>query len=424
MSTQSDNNLKKINAFGFHSLMAISLLSMIMVGCRKEVQPELITNYTGKSYSEVFEAFWNGMNKNYVFWDIDTVDWNNKYKTYKPLFEFLDRQTNDSATEAKAVQYLVDMSKDLSDGHMSLIFDKEVSFNLDGQIFTNALFYPAWFRYYLRGIRPIPRTTFDEVIYDNYLTNAEYGTGTIEDYGINVRVNLGIIPRNNKKILYLEFSDFFLQHIYDDATTANSIKPVLDHFFRYTQDPSVDALIIDLRSNGGGDDSDLNFLFGHLITEPTPVGYIRHKNGAGRLDYTPWIKSCYVYPHPGSIKFTKPIAVLVDGKSLSMSELTAMAAKALFPKTKLVGEKTWGGTGDIIPDDDILALGGGFNVAAPITSFAGFKVFMTACEFRDQKLNSYEGKGLTPDIPITYDIISIKNNRDVQLDKAIEYVTQ
>ena len=97
----------------FQSLLLCLLLTGGLMGCRKSIDGERITSYSGQSYSDVFESFWKGMNENYMFWDIETVDWNNMYKTYKPRFEALDQQKDDPNAGNKAVQYLVDMTKDL-----------------------------------------------------------------------------------------------------------------------------------------------------------------------------------------------------------------------------------------------------------------------------------------------------------------------
>src|SRR5688572_17873906 len=96
-------NIRNIFRFG----VALLLVSFLVVSCRKDVEKERVTSYNGKSYTEIFEAFWNGMNTNYVFWDIETVDWDNMYKTYKPRFEHLDQLKNDPQAAQKAVQYLV-----------------------------------------------------------------------------------------------------------------------------------------------------------------------------------------------------------------------------------------------------------------------------------------------------------------------------
>ncbi len=387
-----------------------------MVGCRKEVTNERVTGYYGKSYTEVFEAFWNGMNSNYIFWDIETVDWDNMYKTYKPRFEYLDKvNKNDPQAVRKAaqtaVQYLVDMTKDLSDSHLDIAFNGMASFMVANYQIQGTDFMPSSLRHQLRGDRfPIPAKTFEEIIPKYYLTKAKVGT----DLG-NFRVNMGIIPRSNKNLLYLHFTSFQLIGQYlTNNSTATPVKPVLDEFFRYTKDPSIDGLILDLRGNPGGAVADLDFLIGKLITSPGHFSYTRTKNGSGRLDFTPWVKG-YVHPQPGGTNFTKPIAVLVDQYSVSMSEMTSLAVKNIFSKSKLIGETTWGGTGQI-PPGDTRYLGGQFIAA----NFA--KVYMAGVEFRDKNLVSYENKGIVPDIKIAYDPEAIKSNIDVQLEKGIEYL--
>jgi len=405
--------LKRNNKF-LRTALLVLLTGLGVASCRKEVTPERLTSYNGRSYTEVFDAFWNGMNSNYVFWDIETVNWDDMYKTYRPRFQYLDSLKNDRATAQKATQYLVDMTKDLADSHLDIGFNGFTSYLISNYEIQNATdFNPAGIRHQLRGDRaPIPRSVFNQVIPKNYLTKAEYGTD-----GNGFHINLGVIPRNNKNILYLEFSSFLLQgQYYSQNSTATPIKPVLDHFFQYTKDPSIDGLVIDLRGNPGGSVPDLDFLIGRLITSPMHVTYTRTKNGSGRLDYTPWVKG-YVHPQPGSIDFDKPIAVLVDGNSVSMSEMTSIAVKAIFPKSKLVGEQTWGGTGQI-PATDVKYLGGQFTAANFV------HVYTAGVELRDKNMICYENKGLTPDIHIAYDTAAIKNNVDVMLDKGIEYVSK
>ena len=390
----------------------ILFLCVSFASCRKEATPERVTSYTGKSYSEVFEAFWNGMNTNYVFWDIETVDWDNMYKTYKPRFEYLDQHREDPKGAEKAAQYLVDMTKDLADSHLDISFNGYTNYVVAGYPIYSTGFGPAGIRHQLRGDSvPVPRSTFDYVIPKYYLTKAESGTD-----GYNFHINMGIIPRNNKNILYLEYSSFQLQNQYYSANnTPTPVRPILDNFFRYTKDPSVDGLIIDLRSNPGGSVPDLDFLIGRLITSPSHFSYTRTKNGSGRLDFTPWVKG-YVHPQPGAVNFTKPIAVLIDNNSVSMSEMTSLAIKYTFPKAKLVGQQTWGGTGQI-PYDDVRYLGGQFTAANFV------RVYMAGVELRDKNMVCYENKGITPDILIPYDASAIRRNVDVQLDKAIEYVS-
>jgi hypothetical protein len=361
----------------------------------------------------VFESYWKGIDENYMFWDIETVDWNNMYKTYKPRFEALDQQKNDPSAGLRAVQYLVDMTKDLSDSHLNLTFNGQATYLIGGYPISSPTFSPSSFRHQLRGDRPaIPRSVFDGLIPTNYLTKAEHGL----DPNNGFEVNMGIIQRNGKNILYLEFTAFELQQEYWAANSSSTpIRPVFDDFFHYTKDPSIDGLIIDVRGNPGGSVPDMDFLIGNLVTKPMQIANTRTKAGDGALDYTPWVKG-YVHPQPGSTDFTgKPMAVLVDMYSASMAEMTSMAAKAVFPKAKLVGEQTYGATGQI-PPTDIRYMGGQF-VAANFV-----QVYMAGVELRDNNMVCHENKGFTPDIPVAYDTAAIRNKIDVQLEKAIQHV--
>jgi len=391
--------------------MLLLVTAIFFGSCRKEVETERLSSYYGRSYVEVFDAFWNGMNSNYVFWDIETVNWDNMYKTYKPRFEDLDKRRNDPKSAQQAAQFLIDMTKDLADSHLQLTFNGQVNYLISNYTVTSPVFQPSGIRHQLRGDRaPISNSVFNQVIPNNYLTNFEYGN---DDQ--TWRINLGLIPRNNKKIVYMHYSSFQLGSQYYSAnSTSHPVKPVLDNFFRYTKDPSIDGLILDLRNNPGGQVSDLNFLLGRLTTTDKHVAYTRTKNGSGRLDFTPWIKS-YVHAQPGGTDFNKPIVVLTDMYSVSMSEMTTMSIKAIFPNAIIVGEKTWGGTG-AIPYNDSRYLGGQF-VAANFV-----QVYTAGVELRNKNLESYENKGIPPDVAVPFDAEKIKSNIDVQLDKAIEKI--
>jgi hypothetical protein len=404
---------KKLPSGLLKTVVPCLLLFGGLLGCRKTVDTERISSYTGQSYSEVFEAFWKGMDENYMFWDIETVNWNNMYKTYQPRFAALDKEPDGYKTAEKAAQYLVDMTKDLSDSHLNLTFNGQTTYLIGNYPITATTFSPSSFRHQLRGDRPpIPRIVFDSLIPAKYLTKAEYGA----DPNNGFEVNLGIIPRNGKNILYLEFSAFELQQEYWAANSSSvPVRPVLDDFFHYVKDPSIDGLIIDLRGNPGGSVPDLDFWLGNLITKPVQIAYTRTKTGDGALDYTPWLKG-FCNPQPGSTDFTgKPVAVLIDMYSASMAEMSSMASKAMFPKAKLVGEQSYGATGQI-PPNDIRYLGGQFTAA----NFVG--VYMAGVELRDNNMVCHENKGFTPDIPVKYDTTAIKNHDDVQLDAAIQHV--
>jgi carboxyl-terminal processing protease len=192
---------------------------------------------------------------------------------------------------------------------------------------------------------------------------------------------------------------------------ANSIKPVLQYFFNELSDlPSnIRGIIIDVRSNQGGDLSDLNLLVGHFIDKPLHFGYTQSKSGNGRLDYTPWIKA-FVNPQLGAKKITIPIVVLADNVSASLSEAVVMALKVLS-NVRFVGETTWGATGPITTQE--IFNDGSFE----IPNF--LRVQTASCRFKYLDDKIYEGIGFPPDINIPFNINELSSNRDTQLEKAI-----
>src|SRR6202034_3630800 len=91
-------------------------VSLLLAGCRKTISssPEA-ADYPGDNYPDIFQSFWNGMNTNYVFWGIDTTNWDNMYTVYKPLFDQLS--IFDSQDESLAEQYFDQMTQGLIDSH-------------------------------------------------------------------------------------------------------------------------------------------------------------------------------------------------------------------------------------------------------------------------------------------------------------------
>src|SRR5580658_8077861 len=102
-------------------LTVIGLTSLLVSSCKKNISgiPPL-DSYSGTAFDQVFEAFWSGMNTNYVFWGIDTVNWDEKYSTFKPLFAQLD--INNPADVRTSLTYFDEMTKGLIDSHYNLSF--------------------------------------------------------------------------------------------------------------------------------------------------------------------------------------------------------------------------------------------------------------------------------------------------------------
>lgn len=143
-----------------------------------------------------------------------------------------------------------------------------------------------------------------------------------------------------------------------------------------------DALIVDLRKNGGGSPAMIAFLTSYLFDEPTHLNDI----------YTEATKSTqnwWTSPHVPGAKFggRKPIYVLTSGYTFSGGEEFAYNLKNLKRAT-VIGETTGGGAHPVRPYkvSDRFAIGVPFARAiSPVTK------------------TNWEGTGVAPDIAMPAD---------------------
>ncbi len=368
-----------------------------LLSCRKQMpdlyQPE---QYVLGSFSQVFESFWTGMNNNYLYWDIDTTNWDAIYRKYQPLFARLN--LTDSNDVRKSYSYFKEMTAGLVDGHYALGFT-------DPSLKDSGNIAPAYERQKRRPDfhSPIPYDHYYKTIPANYLDDgARIGFAATAD-GSNYLAVSGTI---NNNILYLYFSGFAMKDLYKGAD--NDIKAVLQYFFVQLRSPDIKGVIFDVRGNEGGSLEDLDFLIGSFLDKPVHFCYTRSKSGNGRLDYTPWIKG-YLTPQENNKAVTIPVVSLADLYSISMSEMMTMAIKTL-PNGHFVGERTWGATSPLLGNKFLN--GGQFN-----NKFVSVYTTSTMFKYRDGKI--YEGTGFPPDIEARYNAAALSSGRDLQLEAAI-----
>jgi len=391
--------LTRLSILGYCFFILINFTS-----CRKDLaQVNAPQNYPGNNFSDIFESFWNGMNNNYVFWSIDTTNWDQVYKTYKPLFAKLNLL--DSTDNATAMNYFQTMTAGLVDSHYNLTFTT----------LNNQQFSPAYSRKIkINTVTPdsiygLPQAMFDSLIPAKYIDagTLKKGIDTITQNGSPTPFEAvsGTIQNN---ILYLYFSSFSF------TQSGPNVLPVLNYFFDTIAKlpPTIKGIVIDVRGNGGGEIVDLDYLLGSMITKPLTFGYTRSKNGNGRLDYTPWAPAI-VTPQPGSVALTVPIVVLADHTSVSMSEITAMAIKTL-PNGKFIGTTTWGANGPLAPS--VYFNGGQFTAGNYVSVYTSSTMF----KYLDGSI--YEGKGVPPDIFVKETASAYHFGVDQQLEAAITYI--
>lgn len=346
------------------------------------------------------------MNTNYVFWSIDTVDWDAKYKFYQPLFAQLNIQHPQD--ELKAFQYFSDMTRGLVDSHYQLSFFDPV--------LLDSVFSPANARKKGHIAPELPFTFFSQTITKKYFDNSYWALTDIpfvfseKDDTTKMGLVTGIIK---KHILYLHINQFYL-HNGIQVQGSTILAEGWNQFLTSLHTAGLaTALIIDMRSNSGGEIVDLNYVGGELIGSPLNFAYTREKSGNGRLDYTPWADATMT-PVASATAYTYPIVVLIDQHSISMAEMLTMALKRL-PNTHTIGDTTWGANGPLNPDVPLYG-GGQFD-------FAGYGyAYTSSAEYMYKNGKIYEGKGFPPDQYVPYNQDSVNAGIDVQLEAAIHFL--
>ena len=241
-----------------------------------------------------FEALWKIMDEHYCFFEEKGVDWNEVYARYSP-------KVSNQMTSKELFDVCADMLNELRDGHTNLT----ATFNTS--------YYRKWWSDY-------PENYSARLVEEHYL-NFNYLSTSGIDYAI--------LPEN---IGYMRYGSF--------GYTIGEGN--LDQILFYLN--SCDALIIDIRDNGGGNMTNVETLVRRFITERTLVGYISHKTGPGHKDFSKPYAYYFDPAESGRIMWGKPIAVLTSRGTFSAANNFASIMK-LLPRVTMIGSTTGGGSG-------------------------------------------------------------------------------
>jgi len=367
---------------------------LLLAGCEKNAEMPDGKDVAIATFGEMFDRFWSEMNRNYAYWDMEDTDWDGVYTAFAPRFAKLD--LGDPADRQKSVSLFREIVSGLRDSHLSIGF-------LDSDLRDSAI-YPA-------GDRRKDGYARDFHHLHNRYFHADLTEGRflfVENDGDKLLFSR--FGRTESGILYFGLNAF---HVARALRAGHGpTMDVMDSLDFYLGNAELSkGLIVDLRGNRGGDLADLNLLFGKLALVPAHIGFLRYKNGDGRLDHTPWIKTT-LYPN-GQNTYYGPIVVLVDSRTASAAEIFAMAVRCL-PNGRVVGERTWGATAFLSPG---IAFGyGGFQIG-------GFMdVKLSGGQFKCIDGQVYEGIGFPPDVASAFDASLYQTGIDNQLEDAIVFL--
>jgi carboxyl-terminal processing protease len=191
-----------------------------------------------------------------------------------------------------------------------------------------------------------------------------------------------IIDMNNNKIGIIDLPSFYID--FDEyqkrnknfKSSSNDIKNILNEF----NSNEVDAVILDLRNNGGGALIEANKIIG-LFVSSGPTVQVKQKRG-------------FIQPYGDSTAvqvWDKPLIVLVNRYSASASEIVAGAIQD-YRRGIVVGQRTFGK-----------------GTVQSLENLSEGQIKITESKYYRVSGTSTQNKGVLPDIelPSTWDIDSV-----------------
>jgi len=338
---------------------------VFLTSCQLFLSPDPDNNPTG-----IFNAIWNDFNETYPLFDHKGIDWDEQYRIFSP-------QIRQDMSDSELFWVISNMLWELNDRHVSLIsplwwFNSGCNDFGDGDRFSAYLFR----EYYLEN---------------SNLTDGGILYGTF---------------RNNSNIGYIHIESFSGTAVLKVDDWAREIGDIVNSL------KNTDALVLDIRNNGGGSPLNLEYIARHFLSKQSNAGRSRTKNGHGRNDFTDWT-TWTLSPVDGS--YVKPIALLTNRHSVSASESFTVAMKT---------------------QDHVIHIGRptGGAVSAIILRYLinGWLYTISIQDTTDMDGNRYEAKGLSdyggiyPDFYIdNYDRDwSLWSVTDSQADFAIDYLLE
>jgi carboxyl-terminal processing protease len=338
--------MKKL-IFTFVSLLFLNSCSKAILGDTPANNPEV-----------VFDNFCQQVNENYSGKDVRPVDWDSLCKAYRPK---VTAQTTDSQ--------LTDIFKAMllhyGDYHFQL--------NIGNQ-----------------GINPSYDLAFPNGFIPNYL---------------------GLIAV--EKLVNKRLTNY--KDLYNYEKTADNIGYINIKSFNFNRYPRSDfeyfatvletlkdtkGLVIDVRTNGGGDEDNAQTVAGHFATSTQLYKYRRTKIGANKADYTDFL--AFNLSPRGAWQYVKPVIVLTNGFTYSNAVSFVMMLR-VQPNVTLLGTTTGDGVVGSISHE----LPNGWQVQIPFG----------LAYFPDKTV--VDGKGIKPKVEVSLSDADKKDGRDAILEKAL-----
>lgn len=259
---------------------------------------------------ELFDSLWGEFDRNYSFFELKGVDWNDSRTRFR------SRLTS-SSSDNELLTVLSEMLLELADPHVRL------ETPLGNSTYT------GWFDQF-------PANFDESVVMATYLGQSAM---------MSPQVSM-LFGRIDPDIGYLRVPSL-------GGTGYGS-----DVDYVLAQLAGVRGLVVDVRGNGGGDDRNGEAIAGRFADAMYLYRRIRFRDGPGHGDLGPFIDS-FIAP-TGVESFLGPVAVLTNRSTISSAESLVLAF-AVLPNAMSFGDYTGGGSAN--PEQKQLANGWLYTVS-------------------------------------------------------------
>ncbi|GAB5521225.1 MAG: hypothetical protein RhofKO_34760 [Rhodothermales bacterium] len=314
-----------------------------------------------------FEVFWHTLNEQFAFFDLHPeVDWQQLYNQYRP-------QVYNGMPDAELFELMAGLFALLEDGH-GILLDPD-----------NELFFSA--------VADYNSDWMPERLTDLLETSITYLDDEQAHLSGNGRLLHGTVGGRIGYLNILIFQGYAETAFEEAAAFAEALDTVLSGF------ANMDALILDVRFNPGGDDT-LPRLVAQRLIEQETLAFSKHARIGDAETFAPlsprWLS-------PDGVGFTgKPVVLLTSRQTGSAGDVQALVLKDL-PNVTLVGEPT----------------AGAFSNALPRTLPNGWTLRLSNERYVSRDGMQYEQQGVPPDVAVAPSEHALDAGEDPMLEAAL-----
>lgn len=377
-------------------MIIVTLLSLVGVGCKDGV----VTPNGKSEQQQVFQELWDIYDRHYPLMHRKNIDWQQVYDTYSV-------QVTATTTDNQLLGIFQTLMNDVvKDGHCDITYQNNSS----------------------AGYQPSENQLVAQMIDQNTPSKV-----TIEPTSANnYYLSYGTLT-SNPNIGYIQ-SKVFEPQTMNEQAEFNAFKSIVDQALNALQNKA--GIIIDVRTNGGGQGPFAYYLAGRFFATSTPMTIVRQRikertgsttaalgnwlaqNFMGYADSRveggyaagAWVDD-FTIQASGTFQYTNKVAVLTANGTASAAEYFTTAMKTQN-HVKTIGDKTFG----IFAGSDIFTLNSGNGKWRTRVSMQDVEMLYNST------FQSFEGEGIAPDQLILPTAADISAGNDVHLTAAESYL--